>query len=121
MKIKKMGKFLRFILGPHVVGITLAPFGIYVKEDYLKYSSEINYEGRTTINHESIHWKQQMEMLVIPFYIWYLVEWLFKLLIHGGSAYYYLSFEREAYTNQDNVDYIKTRKSFSWFKFLHQV
>jgi hypothetical protein len=110
MKIKKMGKFLSFILGPHVVGITLAPFGVYIREDYMNSTS--------TVNHEAIHWKQQMEMLVIPFYLWYLVEWGLKILIHGGMAYYYLSFEREAYTHQDDMEYIKNRKRFAWVKLL---
>jgi hypothetical protein len=38
------------------------------------------------------------EMLYIPFYLWYGVEWLIKLLCKG-NAYRNLSFEREAYDN----------------------
>jgi hypothetical protein len=110
MKIKKIGKFLNFILGSDIAGITLAPFGIYL------ITEELN--NVITVNHESIHWKQQMEMLILPFYIWYLIEWFLKLFIHGNQAYYTISFEREAYANQDNKDYLKTRKHYSWLKYL---
>jgi hypothetical protein len=110
MKIKRVGKFLSFILGASIIGITLAPFGIFLRERYL-YSS-------STINHESIHWKQQMEMLIIFFYIWYIVEWGIKYLLHGKMAYYYLSFEREAYKYDDDFEYLKRRKHFAWIKLL---
>jgi hypothetical protein len=38
------------------------------------------------------------EILYIPFYLWYGVEWLIKLF-YKGNAYRNLSFEREAYDN----------------------
>lgn len=57
------------------------------------------------------------EMLYIPFYLWYGVEWLIKLF-YKGNAYRNLSFEREAYDNQYNLDYLKTRKHYSWLKRL---
>ena len=78
------------------------------------------YKGEVTINHETIHIKQQQELLVIPFYIIYILEWFIKLFIYGSpkSAYRNLSFEREAYENQYNINYIKSRKLFSWVKYL---
>lgn len=57
------------------------------------------------------------EMLYVSFYLWYGVEWLIKLFCKG-NAYRNLSFEREAYDNQYNLDYIKTRKHYSWLKRL---
>jgi hypothetical protein len=110
MKIKKMNKFVSFFIGKGVEGITLAPFGIYLIE------TEMN--NHITIIHETIHWKQQMEMLIIPFYIWYLLEWVLKMFSYGGTAYYTISFEREAYTNQENKNYLITRKHYSWWKYL---
>lgn len=110
MKIAQMTSFLSSILGKNIIGITLAPFGIYLKKDYL--SSE------AVINHESIHWKQQMEMLVIFFYLWYIIEWFCKYIIHGSQSYYYISFEREAYKYDDDSEYLKNRKHFGWIKFL---
>lgn len=70
------------------------------------------------INHETIHIKQQQEMGVIFFYVWYIIEWFIKLFLFGTDAYYHISFEREAHTNDDNLDYLKTRKLYSWFKYL---
>ena len=107
MKIRKIGKFLsRF----SILGICLAPFGIYIVERYLK--------DKFIINHESIHWKQQMEMGILLFYIWYGLEWCIKFLLHGKQAYYHLSFELEAYYNEDNLNYLYTRKHYAWIKYL---
>ena len=55
MKLKLIGKFLRFILGDNVLAITLCPFGIYFRDTEIMNNKEI-------LNHESIHWKQQLEM-----------------------------------------------------------
>ena len=70
-----------------------------------------------TINHESIHTAQIKEMGYIFFYIWYLVEWLIRLVINS-DAYRNISFEQEAFINDDNLDYLKTRKRFSWLKYI---
>jgi hypothetical protein len=59
------------------------------------------------INHERIHLMQQLEMLVIPFYVVY----LFELLTKG---YRNVSFEKEAYANEKNPDYLMHRKWFRW-------
>lgn len=69
------------------------------------------------VNHESIHTSQMKEMLYIPFYLWYVTEWLVKLLFKG-NAYRNISFEREAYDNQYNLNYLKERKHYSWIKRL---
>ena len=68
------------------------------------------------INHEAIHTKQMQEMLYIPLYIWYIIEYLIKLFI--GNAYRNLSFEREAYNNQYNLNYLNNRKHYSWIKYV---
>ena len=68
------------------------------------------------INHEAIHTKYMQEMLYIPFYIWYIIEYLIKLFI--GNAYRNLSFEREAYNNQYNLNYLNNRKHYSWIKYV---
>jgi hypothetical protein len=61
------------------------------------------------INHERIHLMQQLEMLVIPFYLIYLIEMAVK-------GYRNISFEKEAYANERNLDYLKHRKWFSWLR-----
>jgi len=106
-KIKNFTKFLRLFCKKSVIGITLCPFGIYVK----------NIKSILVINHEKIHWQQQLEMFILPFYIWYLIEWLIKLLFFK-DAYRNISFEREAYYNEYDLNYLKSRKHYAWVKFI---
>ena len=70
-----------------------------------------------TINHESIHTAQMKEMLYIFFYVWYVVEWIVRLFMKG-NAYRNISFEKEAYMNENNMDYLKHRKHYSWIKLI---
>ena len=72
------------------------------------------------INHEAIHTAQMKEMLYILFYLWYIFEWFIKLFTHGTYAYRNISFEREAYQNEDNLKYLDNRKHYSWTKYLKQ-
>lgn len=72
------------------------------------------------INHERIHDAQMRELLYILFYIFYVLEWLFRLVQYRRhkTAYYNISFEREAYANDHNLNYLKSRKPFSWINYL---
>lgn len=69
------------------------------------------------INHESIHTAQMREMLYIPFYLWYGIEWFFRLFQHGDE-YRSISYEREAYDNQDNENYLRERKPYAWLRYV---
>ena len=71
-----------------------------------------------TLRHEEIHHAQAKEMLYIGFYLWYIVEWLIKLIPYGSEAYRNISFEREAYADQDNEDYLHTRRAWAWVKHI---
>lgn len=73
-----------------------------------------------TRNHEYIHTLQQREMLFLFFYIWYVVEWLLRVIQRRSftQAYYGISFEKEAYMHQRNLLYKQQRKPFAWLKFL---
>ena len=70
-----------------------------------------------TLRHEAIHTAQMKEMLYIFFYLWYVVEWIIRLFMKG-NAYRNISFEREAYSNEDDVIYLESRKRFAWIKHL---
>lgn len=70
-----------------------------------------------TYRHESIHTEQMMEMGYIVFYIWYFIEWFIRLFINGKNAYYNISFEREAYKNQDDKSYLEKRKRYNWLNY----
>lgn len=86
---------------------------LFVKEGY-QITSRL-------INHEEIHSIQQKEMLVLPFFIWYGIEFLFRLIQYRNwnEAYMNLSFEREAYSNQYDIAYLSKRKHFAWIHFIN--
>jgi len=90
--------------------ITLWPF-IVLKEDCLR-------DDPYLMNHEKIHLEQQKELLVVGFYVFYVLEYLLRRLQYGTHllAYLNISFEREAFENEDDLDYLKKRKRYSVFK-----
>lgn len=73
-----------------------------------------------TINHELIHTAQIKELCYIFFYLAYLIEWFVRILYlwNGFEAYKRISFEREAYANDRNLDYLSSRKHFSFLKYI---
>ena len=91
-------------------GMSLWPIGIFVKSfDYLDFEK--------LLNHEKIHWRQQGEFPVL-FYLWYIIEWFVNILIYGKRAYVNISFEQEAYDNDQNLRYLNKRKRFAWFRYI---
>lgn len=76
------------------------------------------YIDKYTLNHEEIHTYQMKELLYIFFYIWYVIEWIIKLFKYSSKAYRNISFEREAYDNDRDLNYLKTRKRFSFIRYL---
>ena len=107
---------------PNIIYNTLIPFPgykamaiwpfVFVRSKY-----EDGGMADKDIRHESIHLKQQGEMLVIPFIIWYLAEW-FVRLFKKGNAYRNISFEREAYANEGDETYLQHRKHYAWIHYL---
>ena len=94
------------------VGLSLWPF-IILKNVQLKQDSVL-------INHERIHLQQQQELLILPFYFLYISEWLLRSLLYFDTykAYQNISFEREAYQNEINMEYLETRKRFSFIQYF---
>jgi hypothetical protein len=90
-------------------GITIFPF-IFVKR----------FGNLRLINHEKIHIRQQIELLVIPFYLIYGIEWLINKIrgMSNDKAYRNISFEKEAYSNDRNKNYLKNRKFWSFTKYV---
>ena len=72
--------------------------------------------NRQELNHELIHVAQQKELLYLPFFIWYGIEWLVLLLKYRDrtEAYRHIRFEEEAYRHQDDLGYLKRRKLFAY-------
>ncbi|KAA3620835.1 MAG: hypothetical protein DWP94_11665 [Flavobacterium sp.] len=102
----------RFLLGKNFLGISLWPF-IILKRKELKQDSVF-------INHEKIHLRQQIEFLIIPFYLWYLIEYVIRLIQFRSTkiAYRNISFEREAYSNEKDLNYLKSRSFWSFIKYV---
>lgn len=72
------------------------------------------------MRHEAIHGRQQKELLVVLFLVWYGLEWLARLVIYGKAhkAYKMISFEQEAYLNEYDKGYLKKRRFFAWMKYI---
>ncbi|MCF7560591.1 hypothetical protein L3X39_08070 [Sabulilitoribacter multivorans] len=93
-------------------GFTFFPF-VFLKSKQLK-------KNKVLLNHEKIHLKQQLEMIILPFYMVYITEFVIRLFQYKdwNKAYRNISFEREAYINEANLDYLTTRKFWSFLKYL---
>jgi hypothetical protein len=104
-------RFLNFFTNGFASAMALYPF-VLIKESQMK-------DDPFLINHEKIHLKQQAELAVIPFYLLYLGEYyyarLFKKMSHY-DAYMNISFEKEAYENDHNLEYLKNRKWWGMYR-----
>ena len=74
--------------------------------------------SETTKRHETIHFQQFLELGFIGFLVLYLWDWFIGLLKYrnGQIAYYEIRAEREAYDNDDDENYLATRKRWQWLK-----
>jgi hypothetical protein len=102
----------KFLIPKGYRGLTIFPFVfIRYKEDR---------ENVVLINHERIHLRQQLELLILPFFILYVLEFVFRLFEYKNfnTAYRNISFEREAYSNEKNLQYLTNRKLFSFAQFI---
>jgi len=99
----KIPKALSFVID--IYAITIWPF-VFIRDD----------GNELPLNHESIHIKQQQELFVLPFYLLYFWEWLRGRMkgLDGPEAYMKISFEKEAYSNELNPDYLSTRPKMAW-------
>jgi hypothetical protein len=95
---------------PKIGGIALWPFIIV----------RAKTPGKTIINHEKIHLRQQLELLILPFYFLYLAEWIMLFIKYRNihKAYMHISFEKEAYINESDLNYLKNRPFWNFLKYL---
>ena len=94
-----------------VNAIALFPF-ILIRETALK-------NDPVLIRHEIIHLRQEIELLIIPFYLIYFFNYLLNLirLKDHYRAYREIIFEREAYANEATAGYLEKRKLWAWMKY----
>lgn len=95
-------------------------------------------------NHENIHLRQQLEVLVMSamiilmavlsldlsrwwmftsfgvYYTWYGLEWLIRLAVYRDAhmAYRNIAVEQEAYLNERDMTYLNQRKAFVWVRYI---
>jgi hypothetical protein len=75
----------------------------------------------STLRHEKIHLRQQVELLLVFFYLWYGIEYLIRLVMYRGDtdkAYRNISFEREAYANDHVKGYLGFRAPYFFTLYL---
>ena len=110
-------------LGKRVKAIynRLIPFGSYTTINIFGLLfTKLKVLSKYTINHECIHTEQMKELGYIFFYLWYGIEYCIIRLFHKkqGDAYKDVSFEEEARLNGKDLNYLKTRKRYSWLKYV---
>lgn len=131
-------KLAKMILWSGYHTITLGPF-IFTTKKRIELTDEI-------INHEKIHVAQWCEvttlsillwsflMLALDFrYVWtlpicfvvyyiiYVAEYAISRLYgveNSNQDYHHIWFEKEAYKHQKDMDYLRYRKPFAWFKYV---
>tara|TARA_Y100000815_G_C13320982_1_gene492301 strand:+ start:96 stop:425 length:330 start_codon:yes stop_codon:yes gene_type:complete len=102
----------KYLVPRGYIGLTVFPF-MFLKHKTLKGNSVL-------INHEKIHLRQQLELLIIPFFMIYILEYVVRLIQYRSRqlAYRNISFEREAYINEKDLDYFKKRPFWNFVKYF---
>ncbi|GAB3547233.1 hypothetical protein [Spirosoma fluminis] len=74
----------------------------------------------TLVNHERIHLRQQAELGILPFYVWYVLEYVVRRLRHRDhyTAYRNIGFEREAFANDSDLTYLQNRRLWSFWRYV---
>jgi len=92
-------------------GLVIWPF-VLIKDQRLR-------NDLVFMNHERIHLRQQMELLVIPFFIWYGIEFIVRWIQFKDRhiAYRNISFEKEAYENEKDLNYLEKRSLWGFFYY----
>lgn len=102
----------KYIIPKNYSGLTIFPF------IFLRNKKSIN--DALFLNHEKIHLKQQIELLWIFFFVWYFIEYAVRIFQYKNHEFAYknISFEKEAYKNEQDLNYLESRKYFSFLKYL---
>lgn len=82
-------------------------------------STQKDKYDKVLINHEKIHLYQQVEMGILFFYLVYLGHYFLQLIRYKKHypAYMNIVFEKEAYQNEQNLNYLKNRKFWAFWKY----
>lgn len=99
-------------LGDNAMAITFYPF-IFVRTD-TRHHTEL-------IRHETIHIRQQLELLIVGAWVLFIFEYLYARYVKGLDArqsYYYTALEQEAHRNAMKIDYLSIRKPYAVLRYV---
>lgn len=91
-------------------GMAIFPF-VLMREKSLR-------ENPSFVYHERIHLVQQLETGILLFYIIYLLHYLFNIVKYRehNKAYREIVFEREAYSCENKIHYLRYRPFWAFLK-----
>jgi len=100
----------KYLIPKRYKAFTVFPF-VFINDKGLR-------QDMVLLNHERIHLRQQLELLIVPFFIWYFVEFFvyYSRLKNWNLAYREISFEKEAYENENGFEYLKRRPFFNFIR-----
>ncbi len=112
LRISTFPFIIRWLIPKGTIALTIFPF-IWVESLHL-------LEDNVLVTHEKIHLRQQIEMGIVLFYLWYGIEFLFKCIRYKNKfwAYKNISFEREAFVFEHDENYLKRRKFWAFLQWL---
>ncbi|WP_142783341.1 hypothetical protein [Changchengzhania lutea] len=99
----------KYLVPNGYAAIALFPFIFFKKKEYI---------NPVRLNHEKIHLRQQLELLLVFFFVWYFLDFLIKYLKYKNwnLAYRNIVFEIEAYKYQHQANYLRKRKPYAFLK-----
>ncbi len=111
----------------YIYGFPLGPYAGFSFFIFIFFRSKS--PGKVLINHERIHFYQQLEMLFLPHWLLYVLQYFFYRIKFAlkddagpGSkhnrAYRMICFEQEAYAHEKDLTYLSRRRPFAWIRFL---
>ncbi|MCA6073934.1 hypothetical protein [Fulvivirga sedimenti] len=109
-----------------IYGFPLGPYDGFSFFIFLFFKSK--NPSAELINHERIHFYQQVELLFIFHWLLYAGHYAvlrLKMLGKPGikrphdTAYRAICFEKEAYANERNLTYLDNRPLFAWRHYFH--
>ena len=112
MKLRKI--YTKHFPTKEYKALTIFPF-VFVRKDMVEKFVD------ATERHETTHALQQLELLWVLFFVWYGLEYLIKYVIckfDSDRAYFSISFEQEAYENQNQFFYNDVRKHYAWLRHV---
>jgi hypothetical protein len=82
-----------------------------------------DYMDERVKRHETIHFFQQLELLIVLHWVLYLLFWTVGVIKYGDgeTAYYQNPLEQEAFENDSDELYIQKRAPYAWLKYVKHL